>query len=93
MTNKMIDNRVRKIEEIEAEIASLKEKADALKEELKRDMDAKGVDVIDTGKFVLYYKEVVSNKFDTTAFKKEHGDLYKMYLKTEVTRPFKKYAV
>ena len=92
LTNKMIDNRCEKINEMEALVKELNAKIDALKDELKNDMDAKGVDTINTGNYVLYYREVINNKFDTTALKKADIATYNKYLKPVVTRPFKKYA-
>lgn len=92
LTNKMIDNRVRKIEDLEAMVKEMQAKIDALKDELKEDMDGKGVDAINTGNYRLYYREVVKPAFDTKKFKEDHNALYDAYLRDVVTRPFKKYA-
>ena len=74
-------------EELEAQI-------DSLKDELKEFMTDENVDELlgENGEHVVWRK-VISNRFDSTAFKKsEWGELYKMYTKPSETRPFKFFA-
>lgn len=81
MTGRMIDNRVAKIMELEAAIAELKKDADAIKAEIQDAMAADGVDEIRTGKYVVRSKVIVTNRFDSKAFQKDHKALYSAYLK------------
>lgn len=37
---------------------------------------------------IVRYKTVKSNRFDTTAFKKEHADMYADFLKESTSRRF-----
>lgn len=53
---------------------------DRLKEEILALMG--GQDVYSEGASKVTYKLIVSTRFDSAAFKKEHGDLYKEYSKT-----------
>lgn len=48
---------------------------------LKEFMTENGEETFAVGRFILRYTPVVSNKFDTTAFKKENEEIYKLYLK------------
>jgi predicted phage-related endonuclease len=48
-----------------------------------RDTDEMTVDV-----FKVRWTKVISNRFDTTAFKKAHEDIYGMFTKASETRRF-----
>jgi len=92
LTNKMIDNRVAKIDVLEAQIKELEAQVKALKDELKADMDSKGVNVLNTGKSVLRYTEFSRKLFDQGRFEKEHNDLYAAYLKDSFSKRFTVHA-
>ena len=67
---------------------------DALKDELKEFMTQENVDELlgSNGEHAVWRK-VISNRFDSTAFKKsEWGELYKEFTKPSETRPFKFFA-
>ena len=55
MTERQIENRVKKLREIESQRKALEEQEKALKEELKRDMESKGLEEIRTKNFIEYY--------------------------------------
>lgn len=93
MTDRMIENRIKKILDLEAQIAELQKEVESVKDELKADMEERGADSVVTEKGAkIYWREVISNRFDTTAFKKSHADLYKAYTKETTSRPLKIYA-
>ena len=48
MTERMIENRIRKLSVLEEQILQLQKHADAIKRELKADMEEKGVDELKT---------------------------------------------
>lgn len=50
MTERMIENRIRKLQEIEAQQKELEAAADAIRAELKADLEEKGVDELKTKK-------------------------------------------
>ena len=54
----------------------------------RREMDMRGVEEIEAGQYIARFTTVLSNRFDTTAFKKEHGEMYKMYTKQSTIRRF-----
>ena len=83
-----IDNRVAKIEELEARKAAIVAEIDKVKGELQEDMVEKGVDELRGLHYKVSWKEVVSNKLDTTLLKKEHKALYDAYLKATSARRF-----
>ena len=88
MDNKMINEKIVEIRNFENEIKQMQEIVDSLKDELKNEMTARGVDELDTGTFKMSYKDVVSNRFDSKAFQKDNEIIYKAYLKESVSKRF-----
>ena len=88
MTNQTIEAKAKEIkellrmkEELETEIASLQD-------ELKAELTERSTDELIAGEYKIRYKEVSSNRFDTTSFKATHKELYEQYTKTTVSRRF-----
>lgn len=83
MTNKNINiNRViSEIKEYQAMQDDLKKQIDLLKAEAIEYLDEHEIDeyMCDEGK--VTYREVISNRFASTEFKKIHEDLYKAFTK------------
>ena len=88
MDNKTINEKVVELRNFENEIKQMQEVVDSLKDELKNEMTARGVDELDTGTFKMSYKDVVSNRFDSKSFQKDNEILYKTYLKESVSKRF-----
>ena len=61
---------------------------DALKDKLKAEMTAQGVEQIRAGIHQVSWTSYKSRRFDTTAFKAEHADLYDAYATTTETKRF-----
>ncbi len=68
--------------------AKAKAKADAIREAIKEEMVAQDVEELTAGAYIIRYTTVLSNRFDTTGFKKLYGDLYKDYTKQVSSRRF-----
>ena len=66
----------------------IRTEADALRDDIKAEMMAKGVEEMEAGKFIIRWTPVLSNRFDSAAFKRIYGDLYKAYTKTVSSRRF-----
>ncbi len=81
LTNRMYDNRVRKIMELEARMAAIKDAIDEARDEIVASMDMSGVDEVRTDCFVIRNKVVVRNDLDKKALKADHEDIYNAYLK------------
>ena len=88
MGERALENRVKKLQEIESQIKALEAEADKVREEIKEDMEAKGVDEIATKNFKIRWKEIVSNRFDSKAFQKEYKDLYNNFVKSSISKRF-----
>ena len=62
MTEKMIENRIKKLQAIEAQREELEEAAEAIRAELKADLEQKGVDELKTPNFLIRWKEIMDEK-------------------------------
>lgn len=62
MTERMIENRVKKLQTIEAQMKELEAQAEKVKAEIKADLEGKGVDELKTKNFIIYWKEIISNR-------------------------------
>ena len=71
------------------ELASkAKAKADAIRDALKEEMLRLDTEELNAGAYILRYTAVLSQRFDTTAFKKVMPDIYKAYTKQVSSRRF-----
>lgn len=80
-TNKTMTEIIREIREYQQMQDDLKTEVERLKAEAIDILQANGVDefITDAGK--VTYREVISNRFQTTEFKKAFVDLYKTFTK------------
>ena len=68
-------------EELEAEIT-------AAQDAIKAEMTAREVDELRADVFKVTWKSVTSTRFDSTAFKAAHKDVYDLFAKPTTTRRF-----
>ena len=76
MTERMIENRIKKLSALEEQITQLQEQADAIKTELKADLEEKGLDELKTRNFLIRWKEIVSSRLDGKALKAALPEIY-----------------
>ncbi|MDR1547842.1 MAG: hypothetical protein LBT06_04545 [Hungatella sp.] len=72
MGERSIENRVRKLKAIEEQMKTLELEVDKLKEEIKKEMEARGVEELKAGDFLVRWKCVIGGRFDSKAFQKEY---------------------
>ena len=72
----------------EAMMDELKAEADAIRNSIKAEMEARDVEELIAGQYIIRFTSVLSNRFDSTAFKKIYGDLYKAYTKQVASKRF-----
>ena len=88
MTERMIENRVKRLQEIEAQQKELETATEAIQAELKADMEEKGLDELKTQNFILRWKEIISNRLDSKALKAALPDVYGQFCKASTSRRF-----
>ena len=88
MSSIEISEKIRALKEWEEVIAEAQAEAEAIKDSIKAEMSARQVEELEADTFIVRWTSVLSNRFDTTAFKKEHNDLYKQFTKQTTSRRF-----
>ena len=88
MTERMTINKVKKLRALEEQQEALQKQIDELKDQIKQDMEQKGLDEMKAGAFIIRWTRVFSNRFDTKAFQKEHKNLYGQYVRQAESRRF-----
>ena len=72
----------------EAMLEELKNEADTIRNSIKSEMEAREVEELIAGQYIIRWTSVLSNRFDATAFKKVMPELYKAYTKQTASRRF-----
>ncbi len=72
----------------EAMMEDLKAQADSIRNEIKAEMEAHDLEEMIAGQYIIRYTSVLSNRFDSTAFKKVMPEIYKAYTKQVSSRRF-----
>lgn len=88
MTERQIDNRVKKLQELEAQQKALEQEAEAIKSELKAVLEEQETEELKTNNFIIRWKMVVSNRLDSKLLKAELPDIYQRYCKESGSKRF-----
>ena len=65
-----------------------KAKADAIREAIKEEMVSQNTEELSAGAYIVRYTSIISNRFDSTPFKRLYADLYKDFTKPVSSRRF-----
>lgn len=88
MSANELTNKVRELKELKAMAEELAAEITSIEDAIKAEMTAKGTDEMVVDVFKIRWTRVTSSRFDTTAFKKTHADLYAQYTKQTESRRF-----
>lgn len=88
MSTMEMENKIAKLQEWEALAEEAKAEAEALRDEIKAEMNKRDTEELEAGRFIIRWTSVLSNRFDTTSFKKDHAEMYKQYTKQTSSRRF-----
>ena len=83
-----LETRIEKMQEWEALADEAKQEADAIRDSIKAEMQERNASELAAGKYIIRWTDVVSNRFDSSAFKKVHSDLYKAFTRAVSSRRF-----
>ena len=72
----------------EAMMEELKAEADTVRNAIKAEMEAREVEELIAGQYIVRWTSVLSNRFDSTSFKKVLPELYQAYTKQVSSRRF-----
>ena len=88
MTDKQLDNRIKKLQALEAQQKELEKQAEAIRAEIKADMESKGEDEHNTGNFIIRWKEIITSRLDSKALKNAFPDVFDSFCKESRSRRF-----
>ena len=88
MSNAEIRVAINELKDLETMIDELTASATIIKDSIKKEMHDREVEVIDLGNTVVRNTTVISNRFDTTNFKKVNLALYNEFLRQVVSHKF-----
>ena len=88
MTERQIENRVKKLQELEAQQKALKAEAEEIKNVLKAELESQELEELKTKSFIIRWKEVVSSRLDSKTLKAELPEIYRKYCKSSSSKRF-----
>ena len=88
MTNTELIQKIEALNEWEAILEEAKNEAESLRDSIKAEMLEQDTEELAAGQYIIRWTSVLTNRFDTTSFKKEHNDLYKEFTKQVSSKRF-----
>ena len=88
MTKAEMIAKIEALNEWETLMEEANAEADAIRDSLKAEMMERETEELIAGSYIIRWTSVLSNRFDTTGFKKMYGDLYKAFTKQSASRRF-----
>lgn len=88
MSNIEITTIIEELQEWERIMDEAKAEAEALRDILKQEMLRRDTEELEAGQFIVRWTPVLTQRFDTTTFKKVMPEVYKAYTKQITSRRF-----
>ena len=83
-----ITSKIEALKELETLIEEAKAEAEALRDEIKTEMLNRNTEEMEAGQYIVRWTSILSQRFDTTAFKKVMPDVYKSFTKQVSSKRF-----
>ena len=88
MANNELLNKIEALNEWEALMEEAKAEAEALRDSIKQEMMERGTEELECGQYIIRWTSVLTQRFDTTSFKKAMPDVYKSFIKQSASKRF-----
>lgn len=88
MSQNEIVSKIEQLKEWEAILEEAQSEVEALRDCIKAQMLERGTEEMQAGTYIIRWTSVLSNRFDSTAFKKEYAELYQSFIKQVASRRF-----
>jgi len=88
MTAQELTKTVRELKELKVMAVELSAEITTLEDTLKAEMTARNTDELTIDVFKVRWTTVISSRFDSTAFKATHANLYQQFTKPVETKRF-----
>ena len=88
MSKNELISKIEALNEWEALMEEARAEAEAIRDSIKAEMMERDTEELTAGQYIIRWTPVLSNRFDTTAFKKAMPDVYKSFTKQSASRRF-----
>ncbi len=88
MSTNDLTTTAREYREIQAMIKELEAEADALKQQMIKELDSRNVEKLAAGEYTIHWGLYESSRLDGKALKADHAELYSQYSKKTVSTRF-----
>lgn len=88
MSNTEMMQKIKELKEMKELIKEAEKMAESLEEEIKEEMRKRDTEELEVGIYVVRWTTVLSNRFDSNAFKAVLPDVYKAYVKQSMSKRF-----
>jgi len=88
MGERALLNRIQKLKTLEGQQKELERQIEELKADIKADMKREGLEELRAVEHIVRFTTVITNRFDSKAFKAEHSRLYNQYMKQLTSKRF-----
>ena len=88
MSKNEIITKIEAIRNLEELIEEARSEADSLRDEIKQLMLAAETEEMEVGQYMIRYQSIVTNRLDSSAFKKALPDVYKSFIRQGTSKRF-----
>ena len=88
MANNELLNKIEALNEWEALMEEAKAEAEAIRDSIKQEMLERGTEELEVGQYMVRYQTIVSNRFDSSSFKKALPKVYKSFIRQSISKRF-----
>ena len=88
MSKNELISKIETLNEWEAIMEEAKAEAEAIRDEIKQAMLERGTEELEAGQYIVRYQNIVTNRFDNSAFKRTMPDVYKSFMRQSFSKRF-----
>ncbi len=86
-TNEML-NQINALIEWENLMEEARAEAEAIRDTLKQEMLARDTEELEVGQYIVRYQTIITNHFNSSAFKKAQPDVYNSFIRQGTSKRF-----
>lgn len=88
MSMNEMENKIRELRQLQALIDEAQQEAEAIKDAIKAQLTAQGVDELRAGEYKVTWRPVTTTRIDAKAFQQAFPEVAQAFAKTTVVRRF-----
>ncbi len=88
MSKNELVSKIEALNEWEALMEEARAEAEALRDSIKQELLDRDTEELEAGPYIVRWTSILTQRFDSTAFKKAHSELYKAFTKQSASRRF-----